>query len=1245
MSVAGVKKFESPVYIPLSHINRNYKLVQLSNGITIVIISDPEDTFNSCSLTVASGSHNDPDDILGLAHLCEHMILGAGSQAYPEPGLFYDELMKNGGDQNAYTTGEQTTFYFHTPQSNGYEGAPVFERLLSIFSASFKKPLFSMHAINKELYAIESEHQKNVVSEGKVFYHALRLLSNKNHPFSRFCTGNIHTLKTITASHKVNLKKALTQYYDENFFGKNMTICIRGPQSVNHLIKLCLTYFNDIRPLPKTPLNRLRHLMDPSVSSTFTDEASSNMSMFTTDKVLNPFRKELTRHDIKKMNILHDRWVPKYGTTECFSMDSKNNLIVFNSDIQDVFRLVFPIRSDINQKDSTLTDIFANHCVELLGDESEGSFCHFLKKIGWVRDCFVFKSDIAVGISAITVEFRCLPAGFLKIENIIRIFFSKVVTMLLNTQPVEMTRYLYEQTIIETIEFLYSRKNQSPMDECSNISSELQKNISAKGIHYLLTKNPTLLHKYGHISKLTKQNWWDDIVNLLKEFISLNLTIKNMKILLPSKEKFNKIAKELFKYANFDDSKKSNDPYFDFSYKVISISFPDSNLVFPYMFTFPEANSFIPPKYSNLDNLWHMMKLICLKSKDTHLKPIVKSKLLRSKTEPRLINKSDDYEMWMAELPDHSITNVDNVDVKSYVTIELANVDIIPSPMATIHLEMLAELMNIFLEPVLYPSTKLGFSFYLRPSLDGNIALTMTLTGVMSGLFKVFNEVEKLIELILDSPGYVLKSEHIRKARLRVRSRYEDISKSSAIKLATTGMLVLLEENMWDLQERYNALENNSTESFFEFITNFFHGSKYAKIFTQSHNHSNFDKLTKYVIEHILKKGERENKVLYLQQQMSRVMSNSVKLHKGVDYFFEMNGNKEDPNNCVMFYLQLGSVDDMNLKRYHLIEFTDYIFQLTLVKQLRSKKQLGYAIDGGLLNMKGIIGLHITVMSNLEPRHIEYCIEEYLTNLEKFIKSNFDHLWKGYSKIINERNTLEYLLDHDIWYIIEKEEYEKHQTDHSDHICQRFATFKYRELNEKLQGNKDRPISESNITLGEYLDFYTNHIVERPKKSSRSKVSVWVNSPMPKEDILTRHLKLQLETFLKIKGLVIPEKELLEIIKEAGGKQSTMLKLLYKRFKKQNEAFKFVNILAVETFRAITLQGKSGATDHFDSMPSNGSSSSSNKSHLDDSRSFDSSEGSGSGYFNDEYDVPENASTRLENWNSLKTRNKKMKNT
>ena len=53
---------------------RNYGVLELTNGVRVLLISDLETDKSSAALDVHVGSMSDPDDIRGLAHFCEHML-------------------------------------------------------------------------------------------------------------------------------------------------------------------------------------------------------------------------------------------------------------------------------------------------------------------------------------------------------------------------------------------------------------------------------------------------------------------------------------------------------------------------------------------------------------------------------------------------------------------------------------------------------------------------------------------------------------------------------------------------------------------------------------------------------------------------------------------------------------------------------------------------------------------------------------------------------------------------------------------------------------------------------------------------------------------------------------------------------------------------------------------------------------------------------------------------------------------
>ncbi len=58
---------------PLSD-NKKYRVIRLKNAIDVLLISDPNSSNSAASLSVGVGSTFDPNEALGLAHFCEHMM-------------------------------------------------------------------------------------------------------------------------------------------------------------------------------------------------------------------------------------------------------------------------------------------------------------------------------------------------------------------------------------------------------------------------------------------------------------------------------------------------------------------------------------------------------------------------------------------------------------------------------------------------------------------------------------------------------------------------------------------------------------------------------------------------------------------------------------------------------------------------------------------------------------------------------------------------------------------------------------------------------------------------------------------------------------------------------------------------------------------------------------------------------------------------------------------------------------------
>ncbi len=58
-----------------------------------------------------TGSLEDPEDLAGLAHFCEHMLF-LGTEKYPSENEYQSFLQQHSGSSNAYTSGCHTNYYF-----------------------------------------------------------------------------------------------------------------------------------------------------------------------------------------------------------------------------------------------------------------------------------------------------------------------------------------------------------------------------------------------------------------------------------------------------------------------------------------------------------------------------------------------------------------------------------------------------------------------------------------------------------------------------------------------------------------------------------------------------------------------------------------------------------------------------------------------------------------------------------------------------------------------------------------------------------------------------------------------------------------------------------------------------------------------------------------------------------------------------------------------------------------------------
>jgi secreted Zn-dependent insulinase-like peptidase len=113
MQEEPLQQWAGDVIVPEKSPNdaRTYEAVRLPNQIQLLLVHDPLAERGACSVSVNVGSLRDGERSLGLAHFLEHMLF-MGSRSFPRHNEYSEFISLNSGMDNAWTSDEETNYYF-----------------------------------------------------------------------------------------------------------------------------------------------------------------------------------------------------------------------------------------------------------------------------------------------------------------------------------------------------------------------------------------------------------------------------------------------------------------------------------------------------------------------------------------------------------------------------------------------------------------------------------------------------------------------------------------------------------------------------------------------------------------------------------------------------------------------------------------------------------------------------------------------------------------------------------------------------------------------------------------------------------------------------------------------------------------------------------------------------------------------------------------------------------------------------
>ncbi|CAG9763189.1 unnamed protein product [Ceutorhynchus assimilis] len=358
----------------------------------------PEQKLAAAGLCINVGSFSDPKDVPGMAHFLEHMVF-MGSEKYPKENSFDEFIKLHGGSDNAITDAENTVFYFECLDKH-------LEEALDRFSQFFISPLMKKEAMTRERESIDSEFQLAVPSDSSRKEQLLCSLAKTESPVNSFAWGNLITLRDNVNDDE--LYEKVHEFRKRHYSAHRMTLAVQARMSLEQLEQYVVRMFSNV------PNNQL-----PG---------------------------------------------DNYGDKDVFNTAAFNRLYHVVP-IKDLYKvdITWALPSLLNKYKSK-SQHFLSH---LLGDEGKGSLLSYLKKKLWVISSSSGNSESGIEHNSLytlfTINLNLTAEGFKHLNQVIEVVFSYIKMLkqigpqqrIFNELQVIMNtnfKFMQEQNAIDIIE-------------------------------------------------------------------------------------------------------------------------------------------------------------------------------------------------------------------------------------------------------------------------------------------------------------------------------------------------------------------------------------------------------------------------------------------------------------------------------------------------------------------------------------------------------------------------------------------------------------------------------------------------------------------------------------------------------------------------------------------------------------------------------------------------------------------------
>jgi predicted Zn-dependent peptidase len=206
---------------PVSKVDlTQFKKTILPNGVRVISEQHSFSKSVSLGLWVLTGTRDENKNNIGISHLVEHLVFKRTKtrNAYQ----IAKSLESLGGDLNAYTTRESTTYHCSVLKDDWKTGLEVLADLVCNMHLSGKDFELEKKVILQEIVMSDDTPED-------IIYDYLYEHSYKNHPLGRQILGQSETIQKMT-------RKSVRDFYKNFYQGSNLILSAAGPIQHDELV-------------------------------------------------------------------------------------------------------------------------------------------------------------------------------------------------------------------------------------------------------------------------------------------------------------------------------------------------------------------------------------------------------------------------------------------------------------------------------------------------------------------------------------------------------------------------------------------------------------------------------------------------------------------------------------------------------------------------------------------------------------------------------------------------------------------------------------------------------------------------------------------------------------------------------------------------------------------------------------------------------------------------------------------------